>query len=628
MSNIRLYGGVCDGERMSRVFVSYSSKDRDFIVRLADDLKQAGHDVWLDIWKITGRKPYWSEIQEGIESCSHFIFAISPDSIDEEGGAIIELYHAAGLEADRRPVLIPIMVRAVAYSALPILISPGRLQIHDCVQYSYEEMLPHILEALTAETHPPPPAASVEQGKPQRAHRGIKLGSLTVPGWAIIILLLLILVGAAYTAWLSLVPAKMTGVFKVAVAEFGKLDAEGKAQSSDDGKQLSKWLYDGLQNEFQTLGGDLQPQLWHDSLSPFQKRVTIGLIEGDTPEQRREVACQRATDIGADVLIYGNLDPGATPANFTPDFCISPLRRDAGDIGEIVGNHQIGAPIPVELPLSDLGTRTTITDALTGRTSLLWQVTLGLAYDLQSNNQKALDVFTTALNGLETARQDAGKDILYYFIGRENLYLKNLDDAQTAFQNALNISPDYARAHIGLGSVYYTRAQAIKPEERFNGDDMDKAIEEYQQARDIVKKAPDMQVEFQVHLALASAYRLKGEAYAFKTDYSSAESFFDQTIQEVEAGLNLIGSDQHRFRAHGDLIMGTAYQQKATIRLAQGDKAVSRDWFNTALGYYQQCIDESAADPFDQFLRVKLNANGCTPYKKAVEDALANLGTS
>src|SRR5258707_2868273 len=86
---IRINSGGLMGVAVSRVLVSYSSKDRDFVVRLAEDLQKAGHDVWLDTWKITGRKPYWSEIQEGIESCSHFIFAVSPDSISEDGGAII-----------------------------------------------------------------------------------------------------------------------------------------------------------------------------------------------------------------------------------------------------------------------------------------------------------------------------------------------------------------------------------------------------------------------------------------------------------------------------------------------------------------------------------------------------------
>jgi hypothetical protein len=51
---------------MGYVFVSYSSKDRDFATQLAQDLNQVGYETWLDQGKITGREPYWDEIQEGV----------------------------------------------------------------------------------------------------------------------------------------------------------------------------------------------------------------------------------------------------------------------------------------------------------------------------------------------------------------------------------------------------------------------------------------------------------------------------------------------------------------------------------------------------------------------------------
>ncbi len=83
---------------MDYVFISYSSEDRPFTLRLAEDLQRKGQEIWLDQWKITGRRPYWDEVQAGIEGCSHFIFVISPDSIVQGSGARRELYHAAGLK--------------------------------------------------------------------------------------------------------------------------------------------------------------------------------------------------------------------------------------------------------------------------------------------------------------------------------------------------------------------------------------------------------------------------------------------------------------------------------------------------------------------------------------------------
>ncbi len=131
---------------MSTVFISYSSIDRIIAARLATDLQAAGHEVWFDQWNITGRDPYWNEIQGGIESATHFVFLISPEAIASDGGAIRELYHASGLKPV--PVTVPVLVRATP-GKWPILISPGMYQYHDLVNHSYDEMLPRIKNAVT-----------------------------------------------------------------------------------------------------------------------------------------------------------------------------------------------------------------------------------------------------------------------------------------------------------------------------------------------------------------------------------------------------------------------------------------------------------------------------------------------
>ncbi|MFQ3536760.1 MAG: SUMF1/EgtB/PvdO family nonheme iron enzyme [Aggregatilineales bacterium] len=133
---------------MARVFISYNSQDRPFVLRLAEQLQQAEHEVWLDVWRISGRQPYWEEIKAGIEACTHFLFIISPESISTQSGARIELDHAAGLPPERRPIIVPILARETSLEALPITISPGRLHIHDFVRKPYEAMLSSVLHAI------------------------------------------------------------------------------------------------------------------------------------------------------------------------------------------------------------------------------------------------------------------------------------------------------------------------------------------------------------------------------------------------------------------------------------------------------------------------------------------------
>lgn len=161
---------------MSRVFISYSSKDRDFAVRLATDLRAAGHDVWLDRWRITGREAYWDEIQTGLEAAEYFIFCVSPDSLARASGARKELFHADSVEPG--PVIIPCMIRSVPYDDFPIVISPGEYQIHDFVNQNYDVALGQVLVALSKDPAAAVtgPTTKIQPGARQRMVLGLGLG--------------------------------------------------------------------------------------------------------------------------------------------------------------------------------------------------------------------------------------------------------------------------------------------------------------------------------------------------------------------------------------------------------------------------------------------------------------------
>jgi hypothetical protein len=133
---------------MGHLFISYSSKDRALAARIAESLRRSGYEVWFDRWKITGREPYWDEIQDGIENCTHFLFMISPDSISTNSGARRELYHAGGLK--KTPTFIPIMLRRVDFEKLPILVSPGAYQIHDFATQPFDVAFEQVITAITA----------------------------------------------------------------------------------------------------------------------------------------------------------------------------------------------------------------------------------------------------------------------------------------------------------------------------------------------------------------------------------------------------------------------------------------------------------------------------------------------
>ena len=65
------------------VFVSYSSRDRDAVKSLTQDLQDADEQVWMD-QRLAGGDAWWRAILEQIRGCDVFIFALSQNSIDSK----------------------------------------------------------------------------------------------------------------------------------------------------------------------------------------------------------------------------------------------------------------------------------------------------------------------------------------------------------------------------------------------------------------------------------------------------------------------------------------------------------------------------------------------------------------
>ena len=64
-----------------RLFISYSSKDREFVSRIASDLKSYGVDVWWDKWEMKVGDSINKKIQEGISSAGWLAVILSPNSV-------------------------------------------------------------------------------------------------------------------------------------------------------------------------------------------------------------------------------------------------------------------------------------------------------------------------------------------------------------------------------------------------------------------------------------------------------------------------------------------------------------------------------------------------------------------
>jgi hypothetical protein len=69
---------------MSRVFISYSRRDKTKAVRLYEDLKFRGLDAWIDFEDIQPGRAWSDEIGQAILDSSHFLLLLSPESVKSE----------------------------------------------------------------------------------------------------------------------------------------------------------------------------------------------------------------------------------------------------------------------------------------------------------------------------------------------------------------------------------------------------------------------------------------------------------------------------------------------------------------------------------------------------------------
>ncbi|MFP2906089.1 toll/interleukin-1 receptor domain-containing protein [Pyxidicoccus sp. 3LFB2] len=67
--------------RGKKVFISHSSKDIDFALRLATDLRAVGHVPWISDWRIRVGDSIPERVSMAIEESDHFIVILSKSSV-------------------------------------------------------------------------------------------------------------------------------------------------------------------------------------------------------------------------------------------------------------------------------------------------------------------------------------------------------------------------------------------------------------------------------------------------------------------------------------------------------------------------------------------------------------------
>ena len=70
--------------RNTKIFISYSRRDKLFVRKLHDAIKAAGIDAWVDWEGIPLSSDWMKEITAAVEGSDAFIFVTSPDSLNSK----------------------------------------------------------------------------------------------------------------------------------------------------------------------------------------------------------------------------------------------------------------------------------------------------------------------------------------------------------------------------------------------------------------------------------------------------------------------------------------------------------------------------------------------------------------
>jgi tetratricopeptide (TPR) repeat protein len=368
-------------------------------------------------------------------------------------------------------------------------------------------------------------------------------------------------------------PGRMTGDYNIAVATFDAIDANGNPVESSDAEDLATSVYDLLHTELEPIaqaGFDLD----------LRPPAETGTIRGSTPERRAEAAAKEAERIRADVIVYGTLQQDV-PNRFTAEFFLGD--RQLHDAEELFGQHELGSVIDTPGDIRNTVIRKGLRDQILGRTRALAEFVVGLSHYGAHQYQPALEHFQAAVQTASWDDRD-GKEVLYLFLGNASGRLDDLDKAAAAYDQALALNPEYARARLGRAEVLLHKARGTCEAGHVDAAGLAAALDAFHGA-ETAKVQPALsdiptKVAFgegRVHLCQSQA--LVGDHWA------DAEREFQQVVAEFLNGNRRVTE-----------LAGEAYANLGFVHLPAAGAPDAASRYRQAAADYQSAFDISTDD--------------------------------
>lgn len=145
-----------------KAFISHSSKDKEFVLRLARDLRtREGIDAWLDRLELNPGDKIPEKIEESLTEADVFILVLSPDSVsspwveyERQAWLTIQIDEEKRAKEESRPPtrrLIPVLYRDCQKPAFLQPIHHVRITDQD-----YEDGFKRLVDAIKGVSKKPP----------------------------------------------------------------------------------------------------------------------------------------------------------------------------------------------------------------------------------------------------------------------------------------------------------------------------------------------------------------------------------------------------------------------------------------------------------------------------------------
>ncbi len=328
-------------------------------------------------------------------------------------------------------------------------------------------------------------------------------------------------------------PPPMSGEFNIAIANFIVVDENGKRINSSDGEEIALFLYDHL-----------TANITQDI--PFTVEIRgpgqMPKISGRNDQERQASVAQIASDINANIVVYGVINQGEK-SFLTPSFYVN--QQGFEQAIEITGPYALGSPILVDLPFNRTAIQDIENPALSARTQALNLITIGLAYYSVDNFDVAVSYFSEA-SEISGWFDNAGKEIAYMLIGnaysrivsikQEIAYLKL---ASIAYEKSIEINPSYARAYVGKAGIRYIEALGNPDSSEFGVVDidlLDEAERLYAYSLDVSDVPQNAYLDIKTQFSLGQIYIVKSQVLSDPDFLEKAETAFQYVVDSYQNG--------------------------------------------------------------------------------------------